>query len=343
MSNWLLIWLLHGAFLSAQLLNPVYPQTGDSRTTRIMFYNVENLFDTHDDSLTDDNDFLPDGIMRWNKSRYYKKINSIYKVILASGDWEPPQIVALCEIENKNVLENLIYDTYLSKFNYGIVHEDSPDRRGIDVCLIFRKENVKIVHYKYWIPGGKKNKSFNSRSILYVKALIGADTLHLIVNHWPSRRGGVLSGEENRNEIASLIGEKIDSINRSYLSAAKILIIGDFNCTPEDQEIKNLLLSVDNGNTLINLSEKISQMGSGTYRYQGSWEMIDQMIVSKQLLYAVSGVYTEPDLFKIFKPDFLLKKDPKYPGMTPFSTYRGYKYQGGFSDHLPIFLDLKER
>jgi hypothetical protein len=342
MSKWFLTRLLQVAFLSVLFLNPAHSQTAQPKR-RIMFYNVENLFDTNDDSLTDDNDFLPDGMMRWNHSRYHKKINSLYKTIISAGEWEPPLIVALCEIENKNVLEDLIYDTYLSKFNYGIIHEDSPDRRGIDVCLIFRKGLVDIVHHCYWIPGGKQNKSYNSRSILYAKALIGGDTIHLIVNHWPSRRGGVLAGEENRNEIADLIDDKIDSINQRNLYGSKILIMGDFNCTPEDPVIKNMLLSADKGDTLVNLSEIVALHDLGTYRYQGSWEMIDQLIVSKQLLRSSSGLYTEPDLLRIFKPDFLLKKDPKYPGLTPYSTFRGYKYQGGFSDHLPILLDLKVR
>jgi len=324
-------------------MNQTYSQSAESRRRRIMFYNVENLFDTHDDSLTDDNDFLPNGVMRWNLSRYNKKISSLYKTIIAAGEWEPPVIVGLCEIENKNVLNDLVYDTYLSKFNYGIIHEDSPDRRGIDVCLLFRKGLVEIVHHRYWIPGGKNNKSYNSRSILYAKALIGNDTLHLFVNHWPSRRGGVLAGEENRKEIASLIDEKIDSINRRNQGGVKILIMGDFNCTPEDPVIKSMLSSVDTGDVFLNLSERNASNGLGTYRYQGTWEMIDQIIVSKQLLSSSSGLYTEPDLLNIFKPDFLLKKDPKYPGMTPYSTFRGYKYQGGFSDHLPILLDIKER
>jgi len=335
--------LLPVAFFIAAFLHQAYSQTSEQQGIRIMFYNVENLFDTYDDSLTADNDFLPDGIMRWNQLRYHKKINALFKTIIAAGEWEPPLLVGLCEVENKKVIEDLVNFTYLSKFNYGIIHEDSPDRRGIDVCLLYRKRQVSIVHFQYWIPGGAGNNNFNSRSILYVKALLGGDTLHLIVNHWPSRRGGVLSGEENRYAIANMIDKKIDSLNSLNNQGAKIVILGDFNCTPEDLVIKNMMSDVENGDTLINLSEKIASHGMGTYRFQGTWEMIDQLIVSKQLLYTRSGLFTEPSLLKIFKPDFLLKKDPKYPGLTPYSTYRGYKYQGGFSDHLPIILDLKKR
>ena len=119
-----------------------------------MFYNVENLFDIYDDTLKDDNEFLPDGVMRWNFTRYNKKINSLYKTIVAAGEWNPPAIVALCEVENRKVLEDLIYGTYLSKYNYRIIHEESPDQRGIDVCLIYRKDYAEVIDYRYWIPSG---------------------------------------------------------------------------------------------------------------------------------------------------------------------------------------------
>jgi endonuclease/exonuclease/phosphatase family metal-dependent hydrolase len=308
-----------------------------------MFYNVENLFDIYDDSLTDDNDFLPDGIMRWNYDRYNKKINSLYKTIVAAGDWEPPAIVAFCEIENRKVLEDLIYGTYLSKFNYNIIHEESPDRRGIDVCLIFRRKIVDVIYYRYLIPSKIKRKDFTSRSVLYAKLLLGTDTIHLFVNHWPSRRGGVLAGESYRLQIASMVREKADSISERNPSGTKIIILGDFNATPDDQAINSLVIYNDSANFLINLSDKLDETGLGTYRYLGTWEMIDQVIVSKGLLSDSNGIYTGPNQLRIFKPNFLLKKDPKYPGYSPFSTYHGYKYQGGFSDHLPVLLDLKVR
>ena len=306
-----------------------------------MFYNVENLFDIYNDSLTDDNDFLPDGLMRWNIARYNKKINSLYKTIIAAGEWDSPAIVALCEIENRKVLEDLIYGTYLSKFDYGIIHEDSPDRRGIDVCLIYRKKLVDIISYKYLIPATLEKHNFNSRSVLYTKLVILSDTIHLFVNHWPSRRGGVLAGENNRLQIASMVREKADSIIKHGHSVSKIVILGDFNCTPDDQTIISLVNPGNTDDNLINLSDRLSSSGAGTYRYMGRWEMIDQVIVSKGFLECKEGLYTEQDFLKIFSPDFLLKKDPKYPGMTPYSTYSGYKYQGGFSDHLPVILDLK--
>jgi len=315
-------------------------QTSDSHTEKVMFYNVENFFDTYDDSLTDDNDFLPDGLMRWNLTRYNKKVNSVYKTIIAAGEWEPPAIVAFCEIENRKILEDLIFGTNLSKFNYGIIHQESPDRRGIDVCLIYRKNVAQVLSFAYLIPEVLKNQNFNSRSVLYAKLFSGSDTIHLFVNHWPSRRGGVLAGEYTRLQIASMLKGKVDSILNRTQNTAKIIILGDFNCTPEDQDIQSVVTA---GDSLINLSEHIRDKGFGTYRYMGRWEMIDQVIVSKGILNSKSGIYSKTDLVRIFHPDFLLKKDAKYPGSSPYSTYSGYKYQGGYSDHLPVILELKFR
>lgn len=320
-----------------------FSQVEASHANRFMFYNSENFFDTYDDTLTDDNDFLPEGLMRWNLTRYNKKINALYKTIIAAGEWDLPVVIGLCEIENRKVLEDLVFGTYLTKYNYGIIHEDSPDRRGIDVCVIYRKKLVDIINYSYWIPEELKNKDFTSRSVLYINMVIGSDTIHLIVNHWPSRRGGVLAGEEYRLRIAKMIREKVDSIFDINRSGARIIILGDFNCTPDDLILKSLVFSSDTIRSLINLSGSIENTPPGTYRYLGRWEMIDQVIVSKKLLESKKGLCTELSLLKIFSPDFLMKKDPKYPGPSPFSTYSGYRYQGGFSDHLPVILDLKIR
>jgi hypothetical protein len=308
-----------------------------------MFYNVENLFDIYDDTLKADNDFLPGGLMRWNLTRYNKKINSIFKTIVASGEWSPPAIVALCEVENKKVLEDLVYGTYLSKYNYNIIHNESPDPRGIDVCMIYRNDEVDIIDYRYWIPSEIRKEKFTSRSILYAKLVIDSDTIHLIVNHWPSRRGGVLAMEDLRMSIASMIRQKVDSIMKKSSMGAKIIVAGDFNSAPDDQEIKFLTTPYESGFFLVNLSEGMAVNGLGSYRYMGIWEMVDQIIVTARLLTCDKGLYTDASMFSIFKPDFLLRKDPKYPGFTPLSTYRGYRYQGGFSDHLPVMLDLKVR
>jgi hypothetical protein len=325
------------------LMDKGFSQDTGFKPVRLMFYNVENLFDIFDDTLKNDDDFLPGGLMKWTYTRYNKKINSIYKTIIAAGQWNPPEIVALCEVENRKVLEDLVYDTYLSKFNYSIIHEDSPDSRGIDVCLIYRSDNIAIIDYRYWIPANIKREDFISRSILYTKLIVRGDTVHLIVNHWPSRRGGVLAGGDLRLTISEMVREKSDSIIKSGNYGARIIILGDFNCTPDDREIQSLIAPSDSAVFLVNLSEKMAIDGIGTYRYMGTWEMIDQVIVSGLLLTSEKGLYTNVNMLSIFKPDFLFKKDSKYPGFSPLSTFRGYRYQGGFSDHLPVILDLRVR
>lgn len=320
-------------------------ERGDS-VYRILFYNAENLFDTENDTIKDDDDFLPGGLMRWNFYRYSGKISSLYKVLIASGDWEPPVIIGLCEIENRKVLEKLIYNTPLSQFNYGIIHGESNDPRGIDVAIIYRRDIFDLVFSRLLIPKEYSHSRFRTRDVLYAKFFISEDTVHLFLNHWPSRRGGVLAGEDERRNISRMIREMADSINRSVYGKGKIIVAGDFNCTPDDTEIGILMKHNENGDealVLVNLAKGSSQMGSGTYKYRGTWEMLDQVIVSESLLSSGPGIYTGHDMFRVFSPEFLLEKDPAYPGFKPFSTYSGYRYRGGFSDHLPVILDLKFR
>ena len=320
-----------------------YSQDLQVPSVRLMFYNAENLFDIYDDTLKNDNDFLPGGVMRWNFTRYNRKISSLYKTIIAAGEWDPPAVVALCEIENRKVLEDLLFRTNLLKFDYGILHEDSPDERGIDVSLIYRKDIVKIIFSRYWNPGGSGKDVLKTRNILYAKCLIHKDTVHLFANHWPSRRGGVLAGESLRMKIAELVRNKVDSIAATDPSGEKIIIAGDFNCSPDDPVMKILTGTVGSGVKLVNLSDTLSDEGFGSYRYAGTWEMIDQVIVSDWLLKSGSGLSADMGSFRIFEAEFLLKSDPKYAGSRPFSTYLGYRYQGGFSDHLPVLLDLMLR
>jgi endonuclease/exonuclease/phosphatase family metal-dependent hydrolase len=153
----------------------------------------------------------------------------------------------------------------------------------------------------------------------------------------------VLATEGIRMRISAMVKEKADSIIEKSSAGSKVIIIGDFNSTPDDREMKSLTATAESGRILVNLSESLAGDGLGTYRFMGTWEMIDQVIVSDRLLTCDKGLYTDEKMLRIFKPDFLLRKDPKYPGFSPFSTYRGYRYQGGFSDHLPVLLDLMVR
>jgi predicted extracellular nuclease len=319
-----------------------YSQEAAKPPVRLMFYNVENLFDTSNDTLTEDDEFLPLGLRRWNSRRYYSKISSVFKAIVAAGEWHPPAIIGLCEVENRKVLEDLVYGTNLSRYNYGIVHKDSPDPRGIDVCLIYLKDVATIVSYRYLVPADAGSDKFETRSVLYAKFLITDDTLHLFVNHWPSRRGGVLAGEDQRLSIARMVKSKADSIASASDGKAAIIIMGDFNSTPDDNVLNQLSGTYSSGLPMVNLAADIPSQ-TGSYRYMGTWEMIDQVIVSEMLVKNEGGLLKEPALFKVFRPSFLLMNDPVYPGLSPFPTYRGYRYQGGFSDHLPVLLDLNFR
>ncbi len=329
-------------FLIVLLTNAICPgllsQDTEPDRIRIMFYNVENFFDIRDDSLNNDDDFLPDGVMRWNKTRYNKKLNSLYKTIIAAGEWGIPDIIALCEVENRNILKDLLSETYLSVYDFRIIHEESPDLRGIDVCLIYNKKTVDLLDYRYLIPDNIDE--FHTRSVLYSRFLIYTDTIHLFVNHWPSRRGGSLAGKDMRKSIAMMVHEVCDSIFRVSSEDSKVVVCGDFNSTPGDIEIETLLNSEFSSSRLINLSERLAATGEGSYRYKGIWEMIDQFIVSESLINNKSGLGTDVSYFRVYKPGFLLEKDPLYPGTSPFSTYRGYKYHGGYSDHMPVLIDL---
>jgi hypothetical protein len=316
----------------------VFPQDGAVHPVRIMFYNTENLFDSRADSISDDKEFLPESTRRWNYKRYSSKINALGKTILAAGDFTPPAIIALCEIENRKVLEDLIYSPALAKYDYGIIHEDSPDSRGIDVALIYRKDVIRIINYRYLIPDGMKRAEYKTRSVLCTSVLAFTDTISLILNHWPSRRGGVIAGEALRSRIASMVWSISDSISKQAHGKDFLIIGGDFNSTPEDANSGKLTDSYTSGLKMINLSSSIP-IGQGSYKYKGSWEMIDQVFVSESMIQ--SGLCDLHDSFRIFNPDFLLQKDPEYPGKRPFSTYLGYRYQGGFSDHLPVILDLR--
>jgi len=308
----------------------------------VMFYNCENFFDTDDSAVAGDDEFLPGGVRRWNRTRYIKKINNLSKVILAAGEWNPPAIVGLCEVENRKVLDDLISLSPLAGLGYGIIHSESPDPRGIDVCFIFRKDMVRVLQYASILPDSIPSGGFRTRSVLYSKLTILEDTLHLYINHWPSRRGGVLAGELMREAIADMVRDNVDSILTVSARGARVIIMGDFNCSPDDPVMERLVNPEKSADpVLVNMAREDMANNNGTYRYLGKWEMLDQIIVTVEMLTSRKGLSTRPGSFSVFRSDFLLRDDPSYPGKTTFPTYYGYKYQGGFSDHLPVMLRLR--
>ena len=330
-------------FISSGLTT--YSQDTD-QAYKIMFYNVENLFDTNNDSITNDEEFLPDGDRYWTKYKYYDKLKNIYKVIVAVGGWNPPAIVALCEIENHQVLNDLVYNTPLVKFEYQIIHHESPDRRGIDVGLLFRKELFKPLYNKAIHVNFPESPDYKTRDILYVKGVASkTDTLHIFVNHWPSRWGGQLESEENRITAAATLKNQVDSIF-AVNAHSNIIITGDFNDTPVNKSLKDILEaklkfdSIEN-NQLYNLSYHLQQTQNiGSHKYQGDWAMLDQIIVSGHLLDQNNPLYSKLNDVHVFNDEFLLEPDESFYGYKPKRTFIGYKYNGGFSDHLPTYLIL---
>lgn len=311
-----------------------------------MFYNVENLFDTLDDSLKNDEDFLPEGNHFWNNHKYFTKLNQIYKVIIAIGEWNPPAIIGLCEIENRKVLNDLVNNTPLVKYEYKIIHKESPDRRGIDVGFLYREDLFKPISNEFLSINFPDNPESKTRDILYVKGVANKlDTLHIFINHWPSRWGGQLESEDRRLFVASVLRSKIDSIFNQNANS-NIIITGDFNDYPDNKSILEILSANQNfenikPNTLYNLSANLFKTKNiGSHKYQGEWGVLDQFIVSGNLLNSENKMYTSLDDVTIFNKKFLLESDDSYYGFKPNRTYIGYKYNGGYSDHLPTYLIL---
>ncbi len=315
------------------------------RMVRVMFYNCENYFDTQNDSITADEEFLPDGERKWTPSRFYTKANQIAKVITAVGGWQPPELVGLCEIENRGVLDYLTLKSILYPQEYKIIHKESPDARGIDVALLYQPQKFNPLVIQF-IPIHYPYSNHKTRDILYTKGhLPNNDTLHLFINHWPSRYGGMLESEENRIFVASILKKTIDSIFQTN-TLAKIVLVGDFNDEPNNNSILKTLQANPSFDSLVtpqlvNLSYALQfEKQLGSHKFQGHWGILDQIIVSGGLLQKGTQTYTTTDKATIYNAAFLLEPDQTYLGLKPYRTYDGFKYQGGFSDHLPVFIDL---
>lgn len=313
----------------------------------IVFYNVENLFDSYDDTLKRDEEFLPGGIRNWHTGRFYAKIGNIAKTLIAVGGWEAPAIIGLCEIENRYVLEKLIYSSPLQSFDYRIIHQESPDARGIDVALLYRDDCFGPEKTIFRQPVFDHDTSKRSRDILYIKGSIrSGQRLHLFVNHWPSKYGGLLETVPAREAAALTLKEMVDSIYGSETDP-RILIMGDFNDEPNSHSVSEALgaglhfpdCPCEKG--LYNLMHPYSEVADlGTNKYQGEWSVIDQFICSSALLCSDSSMVIAGGRAHIFCPGFLLEKDERYLGKKPFRTFYGPRYLGGFSDHLPIYVKL---
>jgi predicted extracellular nuclease len=318
-----------------------------AQQVRIVFYNVENLFDTRDDSLTNDQEFLPEGDRKWTYERFRRKIVRIYQTLVALGEGEMPAVIGLCEIENREVLNRLIYDTPLSRLKYQVVHRESPDARGIDVALLYRPD---VFHFDSaaWLRVPLSGKE-TTREILMVKGrLWETDTIYFYVNHWPSRYGGAGGSAAKRLAAASTLAVSVKDVFLTS-SHSNIVIMGDFNDEPGDESllaINEILANnpVDGLFRLANLSVKSSVTDlEGTIKHQGSWSVFDQVLVSQAMIEGVNGCRLAVEKAQVFKADFLLETDEVYTGYKPFRTYSGPGYHNGFSDHLPVSIIIEKR
>ena len=326
------------------LFNSVEAQK-ERQNFKIMFYNVENYFDVVDDPEKADEEYLPGGFRGWNNSKYYTKQANISKVISAIGGWVPPAIVGLCEVESDKALSDLTRMSPLKNLDYRYVHYESPDARGIDVALLYQADQFSPFHSEP-IPINFSNPPYKTRDIPYVSGKVQAtgDTLHVFVCHWPSRLGGELESEDRRVQVAEHLRQKVDSIFKA-VSTPNIIIMGDFNDHPSNTSILNTLgaNSLNEGfeaGKLYNLAFRLEERGKGSHKFQGEWGMLDQIIVSGELLNEKNNINTTINGMNVFEPDFLLEDDKAFLGKMPKRTYIGMRYQGGFADHLPVYLDL---
>ena len=307
----------------------------------VVFYNVENLFDTKNDPRTDDDEFTPHGYKGWDEERYETKLEQIEAAIGLIG--KAPVLIGLVEVENQKVLEDLIEEGKLEDVDYGIVQYDSPDRRGIDCALLYDEAIFKLKESTKFPVTLPDNPNYLTRDILYALGEINGAEMHVFVNHWSSRREGKRETEHKRIAAAKVLRSKVDVILKNDPDA-NILILGDFNDHPTDRSLETILRAKESGyaaeGDLINLLYDEHEIGEGTAVHDREWGVIDQIIVSQSFYDGTEGVGIEGRDAEILRRNELLYTYPD-GGQKPNSTYGGRKYYGGYSDHLPVYIILK--
>lgn len=311
----------------------------------IAFWNVENLFDPKDDPDKNDEEFLPSGSYEYTGERLERKMYNLARVIRSMNDNNGPDILGVCEVEHVYLL-NSMNNQFLSDLNFESVGLESPDARGIDNALIYKAD--KFTFLSMSADTVNLTTAYETRLILYVSLLTKLnDTLHIFVNHFPSRRGGLEISERSRIETAQILRNSVNKILEEN-SNAKIIIIGDFNDEPTNNSVLNTLAAVpikcdslpgidaeaDLSSDLFNTSYQQYEDGIGSYKYRDDWNMLDQIIISRDLLVGHYLRY-ECNSFSVYKPSFMVTQSGTFEG-TPFPTYGGRRYLGGYSDHFPV-------
>lgn len=319
---------------------------------RIAGLNTENFFDCTDDPQKEDDLFLPQSPKRWNGHRLWTKAQNISKELISLGNNAPADIIALTEVENDSVMRLLTRKALLRRAGYKYVMTDSKDKRGIDVAILYQEGTFKLLkHQSVPVIFDRETRPIATRDILYAHGVTyTGDTLHIYVCHLSSKLKGRKRTERYRIQELASVKAHIGKV-RSTSPDAKIILLGDFNESPEEKAVSSFA-SIIHSNAAPIDPTRFYNMASlqnsppsimGTYKYKGKWEMLDQIIVSGNLLDPNRNFHTQPALFHIHAPKFILTEDKNYDGYMPFRTYNGYKYQGGFSDHLPVYLDFITR
>jgi len=313
----------------------------------IGFYNLENLFDIEDDPLTNDAEYLPDGANKWDSTKYANKLLNMSTVISDIGTELTPDglaVLGVCEIENRFVLEDLVAMPALKDRNYQIVHYNSPDRRGVDVGLIYQEKYFKVKNsasYRLVFPN---DTSYYTRDQLIVTGDMDGEDVSIIVGHWPSRRGGQAASEPNRIEAAKLGRKIIDSLLADNPSA-KIILMGDLNDDPVNISITEYIkakgkINKMNTGDMYNVMYDHFKSGNGTLAWNDAWNLFDQMIISESMISTDASSYVFHKSY-VYNKEYIKQQDGNYAGY-PKRTHAGGVYLNGYSDHFPVYMVLKK-
>ena len=300
----------------------------DRKHCAVAFYNVENLFDTVDDPATMDDEFTPTGRYRYTDKVYKQKLHNIATVI---GELDAV-LVGLAEIENNTVLKDLVAQPELKKHGYKYAWYNSPDPRGIDVALLYDPAHFKVLHTKA-IP--VRMKGLVTRDVLYVKGILDGDTIHVHVNHWPSRGEGLKESIPKRRAAAIITEKNVRGILLA-IPKEKIIVLGDMNDNPDDESISKVLGAKNDKNAkLYNPWMTLHQSGKGTSVYNRKWDHFDQVIISKAFLGGAGWRYERAEIF-----DAAFIRNKGFEDAYPLRSFKGYHWNNGYSDHLPVILHL---
>ncbi len=329
----------------------------DSVTSRVVFYNVENLFDTIDDPDKDDTEFLPDGVLQWDQSKYKDKLSRIARVLSDIGGWSHPGLIGLCEVESEQAIEDLLSRKELTKVSYKYAITNGGDNRGIDVALLWDPALFKVMRMReipayplpdedrLWVPYHGERPTYGGRHALWVtlKTEVSDLLLDVIVVHLPSRRQGAVVSADKRETVAGRIRQVIGEIMEECPDA-HVIVMGDFNDNPTDRSITKGLGAKSppksespHSGTLYNLAALTHKNGKGTHKFEGRFWMPDQIIVSGAMLQeGGEGIRAEGMVAHVFSPDYLMTNDG-----APKRAFRGKSYVYGFSDHFPVYIDIR--